>query len=386
MATVIAGDRFSRITPDDHAGSLWIASLLCLVYSVITLALRGHLRWKMYGPDDYLATVATALHIGEVVAIIIGLQHGLGQTQTLLRESDIVDASKATFAAQILFILSAAALKAATLYLMMRLFNLSGSKVQNQTRSRYLYWTSLALLALMALWGVSAIVAVSVNCSVPGFIEADNAGCTNQFVRWQIITALDVFTECMLVLFSVFIVWPVQLSLALKTQVVAAFAFRLPVAALSLIHLHYVSEYTKSDNVGLAIVPVLVLQQVQLCWSLISATIPNLKSFVKSFSSGFGIQLDPSATRIYGSSNQYGRNNGYELGSVRGDPRSKSRSGNASYNDIEGPTALPQDGANHKKHPNGRDEESIHSGGSQDHIIRKDVQWKIHYENAEGQQ
>lgn len=57
MATV-EGDRFSRITPDDHAGSLWIASLLCLVYSIITLALRGHLRWKMYGPDDYLATVA----------------------------------------------------------------------------------------------------------------------------------------------------------------------------------------------------------------------------------------------------------------------------------------------------------------------------------------
>lgn len=157
-------------------------------------------------------------------------------------------------------------------------------------------------------------------------------------------------------------------------------------AALSIIHLHYVSEYTNSDNPGLALVPVLVVQQVQLCWSLISATIPNLKSFVKSFSSGFGIQLDPSATHVYGSSSQYGRSNGYELGSVRADPRSKTRSGNASYNDIEGPTALPQDAPNRKIHTNGRDHESIHSGGSQDHIIRKDVQWKIHYENAEGQQ
>lgn len=59
MATPADDNRFSPITPDDHAGSVWIATLLCLVYSVVTLALRGHLRWKMYGVDDYLALAAT---------------------------------------------------------------------------------------------------------------------------------------------------------------------------------------------------------------------------------------------------------------------------------------------------------------------------------------
>lgn len=147
-----------------------------------------------------ILTCFQALHIGEVVAIIIGLHHGIGRTQSLLRQSDVAEASKvstsiprlcvdcgvdmvvsqAAFAAQILFILAAAALKAATLYLMMRLFNLSGSKVQNQTRSRLLYWTSLVLLGLMAIWGVMSIIAISVDCSVPGFIEADNAQCSNQ--------------------------------------------------------------------------------------------------------------------------------------------------------------------------------------------------------------
>lgn len=111
MATVSDENRFSPITPDDHAGSLWIAALLCLVYSVTTMFLRGHLRWNMYGVDDYLALAATVsavhldheswsltplqvLQVGEVVAVIVGLNHGLGRTQELLRASELKAASQ----------------------------------------------------------------------------------------------------------------------------------------------------------------------------------------------------------------------------------------------------------------------------------------------------
>jgi len=43
-----------------------------------------------------------------------------------------------------------------------------------------------------------------------------------------------------------------------------------------------------------------VCQQIELSWSLISATIPSLKSFVKSFNSGFGLTIDPKNTARYG--------------------------------------------------------------------------------------
>lgn len=49
-----------------------------------------------------------------------------------------------------------------------------------------------------------------------------------QFLRWQLITAVDVATEGILVLMSILIVLPVQLAFSLKCQVVLAFAFRLP--------------------------------------------------------------------------------------------------------------------------------------------------------------
>jgi hypothetical protein len=161
------------------------------------------------------------------------------------------------------------------------------------------------------------------------------------------------------------------------------------VAAVSIVHLHYVADYTHSDNIGLALVPVIVLQQVELCWSLISATIPNLKSFVKSFSIGFGIRLDPYTVQTYGSRG-YARNNGYELGSVKGNSTMKSRSGNGSaarsgnrsYNDIEEQDPLPPQveiQASRKRNTRDKDSNSL---GSQEHIIRKDVQWEVHYEQG----
>ncbi|KIY02762.1 uncharacterized protein Z520_01227 [Fonsecaea multimorphosa CBS 102226] len=390
--------RFSPITPDDHAGSVWIATLLCLIYSVVTLALRGHLRWKMYGLDDYLALTATAIQVGQVVAVIVGLHHGLGKTQELLRQDELAKASRATFAAQILFIMSATITKASTLCLMMRLFNLVGPRTAKDLRSKVLYWISLSVLCGMGLWGILSIVAVSVNCSVPGFIQGDRAQCGDQFLRWQLITAFDVATECILVLITVFVVWPVHLALSMKFQVVLAFAFRLPVAMLSILHLHYVAVYTGSDNPGIAIVSVIVIQEVQLCWSLISATIPNLKSFVRSFSSGFGIQLDPSVTQAYGSGRSSGRGSGrgsgrlgrlmnaFELSSVLpgNNGTAKSKSARRSYHDAEQYPPIPEQDPRVCKPTMMRENDSIHSGGSQDHIIRKDVQWNIQYEADQG--
>jgi hypothetical protein len=155
--------------------------------------------------------------------------------------------------------------------------------------------------------------------------------------------------------------------------------------ALSLLRLHYVEKFVHASNPGLALGPVLIVQQVYLCWSIISATIPNLKSFVRSFGSGFGIGVDMERyTNAYASKNS--AHNGYELGSVRGNTVTSritaSKHDNRSYNDIEHQGVLPQ-----QSHTDGTkipktDDGSIRSEDSQQHIIRKDVQWNISYEDG----
>ena len=49
-----------------------------------------------------------------------------------------------------------------------------------------------------------------------------------KFLRWTLIVAFDIVTEFILVSLSVFLVWPLQMSVQLKAQTVLAFAFRLP--------------------------------------------------------------------------------------------------------------------------------------------------------------
>jgi hypothetical protein len=61
------------------------------------------------------------------------------------------------------------------------------------------------------------------------------------------------------------------------------------VVALSILHAAYMGKISSADHAELACVPTLALAECELCWSLISATIPNLRAFMKTFNTGFGL-------------------------------------------------------------------------------------------------
>ena len=147
---------------------------------------------------------------------------------------------------------------------------------------------------------------------------------------------------------------------------------------MAALHLHYVSRYAHSSIPGRALVPVLVLQQVELCWSLISATIPNLKAFVKHFSSGFGLNIDLDANTRYGPRG-YGKD-GYELGSRGKRSRNvtalSSHKSHGSVSDFE----IRPAPAKPERPTKEREDGSIESHGSQSNIIRKDIRWEVRFE------
>lgn len=53
------GDRFTTITPDDHGGILWVASIICAIYVFLSMGLRAYVKREFYGLDDLVALVAT---------------------------------------------------------------------------------------------------------------------------------------------------------------------------------------------------------------------------------------------------------------------------------------------------------------------------------------
>jgi hypothetical protein len=61
------------------------------------------------------------------------------------------------------------------------------------------------------------------------------------------------------------------------------------VVALSIMHAVYMGRISSAEHAELACVPTLALAECEHCWSLISATIPNLRAFMKTFNTGFGL-------------------------------------------------------------------------------------------------
>lgn len=192
------------------------------------------------------------------------------------------------------------------------------------------------------------------------------------------------------------------MSRSIKFQVFVAFAFRLPLVGLSGVHLFLLKNYPQSSQPQFTIAGSLILRQVMLTYSLISATIPNFKSFMKSFSMGMGVSIGFIRNDLNNSSNAYPDPSFVShTGSVG--LRSKRRNGNdvtsttvaGSRIEDEGFELRPifrPDQVQHEVTVKGRsdilsrtpDSERLPSqNGSQDMIIKKEVGWNVYHERMD---
>lgn len=82
------------------------------------------------------------------------------------------------------------------------------------------------------------------------------------------------------------------MSVKVKLQVILAFSFRVPLVTLSALHLWATLNYfLPSSEPQLGVINSITAQQAMLIWSIISATIPNLRSFMAAFATGFGVPM-----------------------------------------------------------------------------------------------
>jgi hypothetical protein len=163
-----------------------------------------------------------------------------------------------------------------------------------------------------------------------------------------------------------------------KSQVVVAFAFRLPVIIFSTIHFIHLEQFPMTAEPLYSVTDVVVQQQCMLLWSLVSATIPNMKAFIQSFSMDFGMGLGLNTIQ---KNSSYPMNN-LTIGSAH---TRHGRETNDSRVDGDGgiSSGLRPDPYQHKSvilHHTAGDTVSIGSHGSQDLIIRKVVDWHVHSE------
>ncbi|KAJ3455071.1 hypothetical protein FSOLCH5_003665 [Fusarium solani] len=325
--------------------------------------------------------------------MFVGLNNGLGKFNSITPTEQWATSSKSTLTAVILCLLALSLAKCSVLALILRII---GSKTGKSKTF------CIGLMVLSAAWGVGSCVAFLVNCRADALLALDNVKrCPNQNTRWAVITAIDIFTEILTWLLVVQLSWTVRMSFTRKRQVVMAFSFRIPLIALSAVHLACFGKYPGSTEPQFTVTNSLLFQQAMIAWSLISATVPNLKNFLKSFSIGMGF---PLAFDI----SMYGSSNVYALQSLQNN-RSKATSSAAaatavastsvsvhdhSENEPRGrphnwrldqvsnqTTAVHYRGSNNQE--NLSEEEGGSRTGSQEMIINKEVAWNVTYEDPQ---
>jgi len=170
------------------------------------------------------------------------------------------------------------------------------------------------------------------------------------------------------------------MRLELKLRVVLAFIFRLPLIAIAIVHLRYIKA-TPQTNLPLAIIPAATIESIQLGYSLFSATIPNLKSFIMSFDTAMMMDI---GYKLHSSSAQSNTITGQaRQGSAVSKPQRHSDDIHDHYLDIGSLRPERLEHFTNIQHVDtwsmSKDDISIAraSRESQDRTIRRDMQWKV---------
>jgi len=102
-------------------------------------------------------------------------------------------------------------------------------RIQSKTRNPRLH---VVLIALYSILGIASAIIVSAGCpSSSGYywnIAGNIDSCPGEEARWQVMTALDVISEIILLVLPVHLVWSLQMPQKRKLMIVITFWTRLP--------------------------------------------------------------------------------------------------------------------------------------------------------------
>ncbi|KAL8734734.1 MAG: hypothetical protein Q9181_003098 [Wetmoreana brouardii] len=231
----------SEQSPASHPPSLPLALKLDFGPSL------AHGKWI---PDLY----DWVLDVGQLGCVLAAASKGLGQIDGSTRAAKV---GSLTMASEAILILGLALAKCSVLFLVRRIAS---------TRSILCD----TLLGLSLLWGLASILLVTIDCSPTHIIGVDGF-CEHQLIRWAMITVFDSIIEIGIFIQAVALVRPLQMKLQRKVSIALVFSLRLPPTV--------------------AVATTIILQQVELSYSLMASSFAILSTFLKKFNSGMGLSL-----------------------------------------------------------------------------------------------
>ncbi|EME79184.1 uncharacterized protein MYCFIDRAFT_22024, partial [Pseudocercospora fijiensis CIRAD86] len=267
-------------TDKDHGGIALTICTLMATWVVLSFMVRMYMRATVSGPfgkDDILCSIATIFGVIQMIVASAAVSFGFGKALELLTDAQVAKASKAVYAAQLLYIVTNALTKCTVALLLARIVFI---------KSRV--YACYGVLGLSALWGFASFLAQAIRCADGAPWKLVGSHCSNQYTSWQAITAFNIIIEIFIFAMPIWLVWDLQTDLMKKFTVVAIFSLRLPVIVAAGLRLHFLSETIGSSEPLLKGVIPFICLNIEMHYGLIAATIPTLKPFVGAFNTGWG--------------------------------------------------------------------------------------------------
>ncbi|PNS14008.1 hypothetical protein CAC42_6521 [Sphaceloma murrayae] len=270
--------RFAEDSADSHQAWLWVTSLLALVYSVLVIIVRIIIKWGVFGLCDAVLAVAYLLSFVVHVCIYLGLHHGLAKAAFLLLPADYLRVSNLVFVTRFLLFPILGLSKVSVLLFVQRLFSPESKGA----------WLALKIaIIFVSSWAVVAPIIMCGGCRPENYLVAtSNVACDGQSTRLHIIAVMESITEFVTACLPIYLCSSIQLQREHRVLVVVGFGFRTTIFPLGLYYLLTYFSFLESGHDSIGISKNLVLQEAIICYSLILATTPCLRTFVRRFNTG----------------------------------------------------------------------------------------------------
>ncbi|KAL8633775.1 hypothetical protein Q9189_000511 [Teloschistes chrysophthalmus] len=251
---------------------LIVTSFLSILARVATrYAVVRQLRW-----DDAIITAALFLSIAHTVTTSIQAANGLGKHSGAVPERNLRPFQKSIYAGGFLYISVISLVKVS---ICLHLDSLTPVALQKSLIR--------GLGAFVCLWTIASIFAVAFQCRPPTPWQFMRGKCIDITGFWAAYDVVNVVTDVALVLMPWKILSKLQVEAKRKAIIIGCFAARIFVVAATIVQIYFLLNRT-TGAYDLTYDPwiVVLLAEIVLTLSIITACIPYLKPFMEALETG----------------------------------------------------------------------------------------------------
>jgi hypothetical protein len=166
------------------------------------------------------------------------------------------------------------------------------------------------IIIATALWAIGAVFSSALQCDPSQPWRLVGQHCDNFYTRLKTVCVIDAILEAAIVACTVFMVRPLKTTASKKFVVVFVFSFRLPIIVIIAFRLHTFHHAGLTTNFTLLEAMYITLTQTQVNYSLISATIPNLRPIINNLNTHYGAMAESTLAGSNYNSNSNSGNSG----------------------------------------------------------------------------